>query len=149
MPLYPVQLPPIGSQSLTKSFIPTSVSPSAPKREGYCSHCNQATKASTERPVRLPEALRMTGLSRSTFLDRQNPLSRYHDPDFPQKIPLGPRAVGWAESELIAWLESRRQVAQKGRPCTHVGPAAARSEVVQAHQIGISTLASTTNKKGA
>jgi prophage regulatory protein len=28
--------------------------------------------------------------------------------EFPQSIKLGPRAVGWAESEITAWLESRK-----------------------------------------
>jgi prophage regulatory protein len=29
---------------------------------------------------------------------------------FPKPIPLGVRAVGWAESDISAWLESRKAI---------------------------------------
>lgn len=43
-----------------------------------------------------------TGLSRSTIYAMMAAGS------FPKPIPLGLRAVGWAESEIAAWLESRK-----------------------------------------
>lgn len=27
--------------------------------------------------------------------------------EFPAKVSLGPRAVGWAEDEISAWIEAR------------------------------------------
>lgn len=30
-----------------------------------------------------------------------------YDPSFPKPVRLGPRAVGWLESEVDAWIESR------------------------------------------
>ena len=51
---------------------------------------------------RLPAVLARTGLSRSGLYEA---MSRR---EFPQSIKLGPRAVGWAESEITAWLESRK-----------------------------------------
>lgn len=48
-----------------------------------------------------------TGLSRTTIYDRINPKSPRYDPAFPKPISLGAGAVGWVESELNAWIESR------------------------------------------
>jgi prophage regulatory protein len=52
---------------------------------------------------RLPEILRMTGLSTSTIYEM---MARG---DFPRPLRLGKRAVGWRECDLTAWLESREQ----------------------------------------
>jgi prophage regulatory protein len=60
--------------------------------------------------LRLPAVKARTGLSRSTIYDQiQCGL-------FPKQIPLGPRAVGWLESDIDSWIEShirqsRREVA--------------------------------------
>ena len=53
--------------------------------------------------LRRPAVLRATGLSRST-LYRQ-----IADGAFPAPLRLGPRAVGWLESAVSAWVESRPQ----------------------------------------
>lgn len=47
----------------------------------------------------------LTGLSRSTIY------SMMKEGSFPQSVRLGKRAVGWLESELHAWLTSRKQEA--------------------------------------
>lgn len=52
--------------------------------------------------LRLPDVSSRTGLSRSTIYEA---MARG---DFPQPIKLGLRAVGWAESEISAWLEARK-----------------------------------------
>jgi prophage regulatory protein len=49
------------------------------------------------------DVLELTGLSTSTIYDM---MARG---DFPRPVRLGKRAVGWRESDLIAWLESREQ----------------------------------------
>ncbi len=56
----------------------------------------------TERILRRRKVEDRTGLSRSTIYDW---MSRG---EFPQPVKLGARAVGWRESDLLAWLESRQ-----------------------------------------
>lgn len=51
--------------------------------------------------LRLPEVLVRTGLSRSTLYRRVD------EGTFPAPINLGPRAVGWPESEVQVWIEQR------------------------------------------
>ena len=48
--------------------------------------------------LRLPEVKKITGLSRSSIyrLGESN--------EFPKSIKIGPRAVGWLEAEVLAWL---------------------------------------------
>ncbi|WIY27637.1 AlpA family phage regulatory protein [Parasedimentitalea psychrophila] len=43
----------------------------------------------------------MVGLSRTTIWRRER------EGDFPQRIHLGGRRVGWHADEVIAWLEAR------------------------------------------
>ena len=61
---------------------------------------------------RLPEVMARTGLSRSTIY---NLVSKGK---FPSQINLGPRAVGWVESEIVDWIEERidESRAQEYRP---------------------------------
>jgi prophage regulatory protein len=49
------------------------------------------------------DVLELTGLSTSTIYDM---MARG---DFPRPVRLGKRAVGWRESDLTKWLESREQ----------------------------------------
>ncbi len=57
--------------------------------------------------LRLPAVKTLTGLSRSTIY------LRIHEENFPKQINLGPRAVGWVESEVIQWLEDRISASRK------------------------------------
>ena len=54
-----------------------------------------------ERIIRLPEAKSLCGLSRSTIY------LRIREGLFPNPIPLGPRMVGWQESEVVALNAAR------------------------------------------
>lgn len=54
-----------------------------------------------DRIMRRPDVERVTGLGRSTIYDWMARGS------FPQPVKLGVRAVGWRESDVLAWLESR------------------------------------------
>ena len=56
--------------------------------------------------LKRPAVQTRTGLSRSTIY------LMMAQGAFPKPIPLGARAVGWVESEIDAWLESRK--AQRG-----------------------------------
>ena len=48
--------------------------------------------------LRLPQVRARTGLSRSTIY------ARIATGDFPNAIALGPRAVGWLESDVDIWI---------------------------------------------
>lgn len=48
-----------------------------------------------------------TGLSRSTIYDKLSPLSPRFDASFPRPIHLGAHAVGWVESEIETWIQTR------------------------------------------
>ncbi|UZE95891.1 helix-turn-helix transcriptional regulator [Alkalimarinus alittae] len=51
--------------------------------------------------LRFPEVKKRTSLSRSTIWRLEQSGS------FPQRIQLSPNAVGWKESDIRQWLESR------------------------------------------
>ena len=51
--------------------------------------------------LRRPEVSRRTGLGRSALC------AAIQDGRFPKPVKLGPRAVGWVESEISAWIQQR------------------------------------------
>ena len=53
--------------------------------------------------LRRPKVEKRTGLSRSTIY------LRIKNGTFPKPVKLGERSVGWIESEVDEWLESRVQ----------------------------------------
>ena len=57
--------------------------------------------------MRLPEVIKVTGLSRSSIWNRLNH-PRYLDPTFPKPRPLSNspsgRAIGWSAQEIFAWI---------------------------------------------
>ena len=59
----------------------------------------------TNKVLRLADVIDMTGLSKSTIY------TYIGNDKFPSKIQLGERAVGWRETEILDWIESR--VSQK------------------------------------
>lgn len=59
----------------------------------------------TDRILRLKEVMQLTGLSRSTIY------AEIAKSNFPKQVPLtGARSVGWLESELVRWVDARREV---------------------------------------
>ena len=60
----------------------------------------------TDRILRKPEVLRMVGVGYTTIWEM---MARG---EFPSSIQIAPRAVGWRESEILDWLESRPRVAE-------------------------------------
>jgi len=61
--------------------------------------------------LRLPAVKARTGLSRSTLY------LRVSQGEFPRPISLGPRAVGWVEAHVEAWLSQQiERSSAKGRP---------------------------------
>lgn len=60
-----------------------------------------------ENILRLPDVKSRTGLSRSTiYLAMKNDY-------FPKSISLGPRCVGWIESEINDWIQMQIQSTRK------------------------------------
>ena len=57
--------------------------------------------ANIYRIIRLPEVKNLTGLSRTTLYERMKVGS------FPHTVNLGGRIVGWLESDIRKWIESR------------------------------------------
>lgn len=51
--------------------------------------------------LRLPDVMKATGLPRSTIYQKVS-LRR-----FPYPIPLGPKSVGWLESDVQNWILER------------------------------------------
>lgn len=54
-----------------------------------------------KRIIRLPAVQDKTGLKHSEIYDRIKLGT------FPRQVPLGPKAVGWLEHEIDAWIEER------------------------------------------
>jgi prophage regulatory protein len=76
-----------------------------PKLSDGC-QSNMDTSASTpatkhQRILRLPEVCAVTGLGRSFIYQLQAA------GNFPQRIKLGVRAVGWLEDEVQKWLSDK------------------------------------------
>ena len=56
--------------------------------------------------LRRPQVQQRTGLSRST-------LYQYiKDGEFPKSIALGPRLVGWLESDVSEWIAERVKISR-------------------------------------
>jgi prophage regulatory protein len=58
--------------------------------------------------LRLPAVKARTGLSRSSIYLRMS------QGQFPQSIPLGPRIIGWLETDIETWIV--RQSKKKPQP---------------------------------
>lgn len=56
--------------------------------------------------LRLPEVIKITGLSRSSIYLR---MSHGH---FPRQISLGGRAVGWVSSDVSTWVDEQIQLSR-------------------------------------
>ena len=53
------------------------------------------------RILRLPAVMARTGYSAMTLWRKER------DGTFPRRVKLGPNSVGWIESEIERWIESR------------------------------------------
>jgi len=56
--------------------------------------------------------LRRKQVQARTGLARSNMYQQIQDGTFPRPIPLGPRAVGWLESEVSNWIAERVRIAR-------------------------------------
>jgi prophage regulatory protein len=68
---------------------------------------SQLTPVLSSRIIRIKQVIALTGLSRSTIYDRMDCKSPRYDMSFPKQVKLGistQAAVGWRESEVLAWI---------------------------------------------
>jgi prophage regulatory protein len=57
-------------------------------------------RAFTDRVLRLPEVMYLTGLSNSTIWRKEK------NNDFPKRVKISTRAVGWWEKAILDWIEN-------------------------------------------
>lgn len=55
-----------------------------------------------EKLIRIDEVLKLIPVSKSTIGRMRK------EPEFPKSVPISKRTVGWKESEIIAWINSRK-----------------------------------------
>lgn len=90
---------------MPESHTPVTEREDKPQRRGR--QALAAAPQPSDRIVHEPERARITGYSRHAWLAlEQQEL-------VPARLKLGPRRVGWLESELAAWLRERAK-ARKG-----------------------------------
>lgn len=58
--------------------------------------------------MRLPQVMAALGVSRSTLYLKMDPKSKYYDTEFPMRIKLGAKAIGWIEDEILNYIEILR-----------------------------------------
>lgn len=57
--------------------------------------------------------LRRTQVQARTGISRSGIYQKMADGEFPKSISLGPRAVGWLESSIDEWIQSRIVLSMK------------------------------------
>jgi predicted DNA-binding transcriptional regulator AlpA len=57
--------------------------------------------------LRIQQVCALTALSRSSIYAKLSQASKQFDPTFPCSFKLGASAVGWSQSDIIAWLRAR------------------------------------------
>ncbi|MED8279837.1 AlpA family phage regulatory protein [Escherichia coli] len=63
----------------------------------------QSSSRSTQKLIRFPKVIEMTGKSRTRIY------ADIRSEAFPKPIRIGPRSIAWVEQEIIDWLEERKQ----------------------------------------
>ena len=66
----------------------------------------------TQSIYREPAFLRRKQVEARTGLSRSTIYQYVKDGVFPKPVPLGPRAVGWLESDVSVWIAIRVKVAR-------------------------------------
>jgi prophage regulatory protein len=70
-----------------------------------------------KRILRLPAVQAKTGLKHSKIYEEMAK-TRAGEGDFPLSVPLGPKAVGWIESEVDEWID-RRIAERNSKRCSN------------------------------
>ena len=72
-----------------------------------------STIQNTIQMLRLPELIKLIGLSRSSIYDRLNRRAKRYDPNFPRPLKLN-KASRWLLSEVEEWIESKISTRNQG-----------------------------------
>lgn len=67
------------------------------------SEINAQTPSVERRILRLPQVEQKTGFKRAHIYELMK------KGEFPQKVPIGVRAVGWDSAEVEQWVDDRRR----------------------------------------
>jgi prophage regulatory protein len=67
------------------------------------------------KPSNEPTLLRRPQVEQRTGLPRSSLYEYIKDGRFPRPVRLGPRAVGWLESEVSDWINTRVKLARQNR----------------------------------
>lgn len=59
------------------------------------------------RVLRMKAVTDKIGVARSTIYDWMDERSKRYDASFPKPVRLGGNSIGWIESDLNQWLESK------------------------------------------
>jgi prophage regulatory protein len=70
-----------------------------------------------KRILRMPAVQAKTGLKHSRIYEEMAK-TRAGEGDFPLSVPLGPKSVGWLETELDQWID-RRVAERDGKRCSN------------------------------
>lgn len=65
------------------------------------------------RIIRLNTLRDKIGFSRAKIYEMINPQSPRYDPTFPKPIKLSVNMIGWLESQVDCWIESKLNIAQR------------------------------------
>lgn len=64
---------------------------------------------SQDQLIRPTACARMLNISKSALYDWLNPQSPRFKSDFPRRVQLSARVIGWRLSELNAWIQTKQQ----------------------------------------
>ena len=98
----PEQMPPYGDPLARNDIVQVADANHEASREALAP---VQPRAPPSRMLRFPEVIERTGLSRTTIWRRVRAKT------FPAPIQLGANSIGWPESVIIEWVESRPVVA--------------------------------------
>jgi len=70
------------------------------------------TRHTTEQTmvIRMPQLIKMLGLSRAAIYQRLQPSSPYYDETFPKRVRLGQKSVGWRLSDVQEYINNLESV---------------------------------------
>ncbi|WP_211467326.1 helix-turn-helix transcriptional regulator [Collimonas silvisoli] len=71
--------------------------------------------SSSHKILRLGRVREITGIGRSSLYKAMK------NGEFPASVSLGPRAVGWLESDIQAWLDGRIKLSKTPSPILRGG----------------------------
>lgn len=62
--------------------------------------------------LRRPKVRDRLGIGNSSLYNLMDPNSPYHDPTFPKPIRITAKAIGWLETDITSWINSRVEISR-------------------------------------